>query len=425
MLKRLTIFALAAITALTIACSAWADTVYLKDGRVLEGTITREGDSYLYITVKVGTVERPTLVLKSDITRIERDDAKPAKPAAPDAEQPSKPSPGPAPAAVEPRAESLRSRPAPSPNARRLVFLTLEGEVGPYMNAKALKHSIDLLADEKPDIVVLRFNSDGGALSEIKKLSDVIQNDIKPKYRVVAWIESAISAAAMTAWTCEEIYMMKEGNLGAATAFSMRGGRATAVKGEDLEHIFRLMRRISERGKHNALVMHAMEVPSNLSADIDTATGKVTWRDDLEGQYIVSTKSKILTFNSIDAVKFGVARAIMNNKDELAHALGCSQWVEVGADAEDYQVTFRKDVKQAGVRAGELLQKMQIALKAGNIGRARVFLGQLRGWVRRASSLAEYGAGEFGVPPLNDEFFRMVQEKLDEMAKKQRESRKR
>jgi len=412
MVNRIRTLILAAIAAACLAVPALAlDKVHLKDGRVLEGEITREGDGYLYITVRVGSLQRAEFVLKANVERIERDvDATPEDKDA-----------GGTPATPAPETSPNRTaspRPAPAdPNARRIAFITLEEMVGPFMNARALAHSIDLLEDDKPEIVVLQINSGGGIGLEVQKLSDVIEHKIKPKYRVVAWVESAISAAAMTAWTCEEIYMMKEGNIGAATGYRMLNGRAEAVEGEELEMVLRQMEQISERGNHNPLVMRAMQVPTNLSADIDPSTGAVTWRNDLSGQYIVSTEKQILTFNSIDAVRFGVARAIADNKDELARALGCSSWVEVGADADEYQVRFREDVQQAQVRAAEILSKMQIALNAGNVGRARAMLGQLRGWARRATSLEEYGAPDFGVPPLDAEFFRRVEEQLDQLAK--------
>ncbi len=421
-MKRTLITTLALLIALFACLPSIADTVHLKDGRVIEGIITRESDDFIFITYKIGDLERSEILLRSKIRSIDRDDTPSPDPA------PAKPAPSPASAPKPQTSDASNSRIIASSEipstTRKLAFITLEEEVGPFMNAKALSKSVKLLEDDNPDIVVLRINSGGGSLSEIFKLSDVIEKEIKPNYRVVMWIESAISAAAMTAITCEEIYMMKEGNIGAATAYTYTRGRAKAIEGENLERIFRMMREISRRGNHNPLIMHAMEVPSDLSCDID-GNGKITWRDDLGGQYIVSTDSQILTFNSIDAVKYQLAKGAADNKDELAHMLGFDDWVEVGLDADAYQQEFRENVKQAQVRAGELLQKMNIALGAGNTGRARAFLGQLRGWVRRAPSLEEYGVPGAGIPPLTKEFFNEVEEKISDTAKKQQERRRR
>lgn len=70
-----TILTLAAIlaAALLTAVSAKADSVYLNDGSVLEGTITREGDTFIYITTLIGDIEKNQLVLKTNIKRIVRE----------------------------------------------------------------------------------------------------------------------------------------------------------------------------------------------------------------------------------------------------------------------------------------------------------------------------------------------------------------
>ena len=411
-------FIIALLATLALPLVAWGDKVHLKDGRVLDGEISREGDDFLYITYKIGDLERTEFVLRVNIERIERDDdaADAPAPATPADSKDTSPAPKSSPQQTKPR--SLDNLP---PGTRKIAFITLEEMVGPFMNAEALKKSVEMLADDEPDIVVIQINSGGGALIEVQKLSDAIQYDIKPKYRVVAWIESAISAAAMTAFTCEEIYMMKEGNIGAATAFSQQGGTARAMKGEQLAYLLKEQEKITRRGKHEPLVMRAMQVPTDLSCDID-ANGKVTWRNDLDGQYIVSTDQQILTLNSIDSVRYGLARAIADSKNELATALGCTEWIEVGLDADEYQQQFRENVQTAQVRAVELWQKMNIALEAGNVGRARSYHGQLRGWVRRAPSLETYGAG--GLPPLTPEFFRQVEEQIDELVKKQTSRRR-
>src|SRR5690606_35039853 len=121
--------------------------------------------------------------------------------------------------------------------ATRVTFISLEEMVGPFLNADALRHSLELVKDEKPDISVLAVNSGGGALTEVQPLSDLIHKELKKDYRVVAWIRSAISAAAMTSLNCEEIYMMREGNIGAAVAFMQTGSGTKALEGEELEQV--------------------------------------------------------------------------------------------------------------------------------------------------------------------------------------------
>lgn len=405
----------ATLAAALLAGPATADTLHLKDGRTLDGEVTREGDSFIYFAYKIGDLERVEIFLRADIDRIERDE-KPPAPADEDAEADE----------VDARPGRLgreSARPAPSeaaPGATRIAFITLEGTVGHQMYADALGESVKLLEDDKPDIVVLRFDSGGGIGAEVKPLSDVIQRQIKPKYRVVAWIDSAISAAAMTAITCEEIYFRQQGNFGAATGYRALQSGLKAIEGEELEEMLRMMERISKRGNHDPLIMRAMQAPTDLSCDIDE-NGRVTWRNDLQGEYVLSTAAneRILKFNSIEAIKYNFAKGVADDREELAQAMGVSEWVEVGEDANDYQENFREDVGEAMVRATELLGKMNVAMESGQWARARRYLGQLRGWVRRAPPLAKYGDGQsFG--PLSDEFFRQMEERIREASREDR-----
>jgi hypothetical protein len=391
-------------TLLTPADAFALDKIYLKDGRVLEGELGREGDSFIYITIRIGGVEQQQLILKDSIDRIERDVETEGAVARPDAKQ-----------------DPERKQRLIDSGATKIAFITLgdppHDMVGPYMNAGALKESIELLEDDEPDIVVLWVNSGGGAVAEVRLLGEAIVEDLKPNYRTVIWVESAISAAAMTAITVEELYFMSKGNFGAAVAFTSDGASAQAAEGDALEQLLRFGERLSDEGNHDPLIMRAMQTETNLSCDIDEY-GRVTWYDDLSGEHVVSTDTRILTFNAIDAEKYGLSRGTADTKDELAALLQAGEWVEVGQDAEAHMVEFRENVARAQVEIGEAFQKLQIALEAGEFGRARRYLGELRSWARRAPSWTQYPAG--GAPPLTRELFREIEQQIDSLRNSRR-----
>jgi hypothetical protein len=402
-----------AILALAIlgAVPAGAATVHLKDGRVLEGRIQREEDNFIYLVIKVGQIERVELILKSDIERLVRDETPSAGANAPSAADGGKPDAAPA--------------DAPGDDVVRVAFITVgdgghKDMVGPFVNAGRLKAAIDLLEDDDPDFVVLKFNSGGGYVSEVEPLSDAIHEYIKPKYTVVSWIQSAISAAAMTSLTCENIYFMSKGNFGAATAFSGGAGGAKAVEGEGLEHLLYMAEQISSRGGYDPLIMRAMQVEQELSADIDER-GVVTWRPDLKGRYIVNPEGKILTFNAVDAVKFGFADGVADSKEELVRQLvGDKEWVEVGQDADEFAVRTRDDTFRAELEIVEIFQKIQIAQNASDWPKVRRYLNDLRAWARRAPVWTEYAA-KASFPPLNDEFFKQAEEEIRKAMEAERE----
>lgn len=422
-------FLAAAAIALAAAAPASAlDRITLKNGKVIEGEITKEGDGFVFIDIVIGTMKRNEIVTTDQIAKVERDvDAKPdttaattatpLKPKDKEPEQPKPADPAPPPAEEKPAAETPISD-----SATRVCFISLEEMVGPYLNADALKHSVELVKDEKPEIIVLVINSGGGALAEVEPLSDYIHEEMKKDYRVVTWIQSAISAASLTAFNCEEIYMMKEGNLGGTVAFSMTGNSAKAASGADLELILRAGEGISKRGKRNPLIMRAMQILMELSADIDE-NGNVTWYEGSQGKYLVNPEDRILTFNSENAKKFGVSKGTADTKDELLHVMGVKEWTEVGPKADEYQIEFRANVAKFEALAGKIIAEYNLALSAAGgggggdqktrnmyIGRARTKLLELQSAVRRAPSYEKYG-------PYKKEWFEEELERLRKMTK--------
>lgn len=431
MLSRLNRFAglVAAIALLMLAVTpTLADKVITKDGKTFEGEIIRQADSFVTIRVKEGDKEIDKTFFMSQVEKVVRD-ADEGEAEAPEGDTPTTDQ---TPAAATPATPVEQPKASkPGPGATKIAFVTLgdnrgsKDMVGPYMNAGALRESIrilkDLPEDEKPDILVLWIDSGGGALLEIDRLTSTIQS-AKKDFRTVAWIRSAISAAAMTAWACEEIYMMSNAPIGACTGF--RGDTGEAVKGKQLAQVLADMEDVSRQGKHEPLVMRAMQIcrpqfPRNpLTADIDE-NGNVTWYDGPQGEHLVCPEDRILTLNALDATKFKVARGIADTKDELARLMGCAEWVEVGQDADRYQERFRDNYKLAETKMQELQAKINIQLEfAGGaeneqdrnayIGRALSFLREMRAHVRQSPSLAEYAG-------YSDRWFNEMEERLKSM----------
>lgn len=384
------------LTILAAAAPAFAaDKLHLKDGRVIEGEITKEIDGAVWFTWSVGDVRKTDLFTSDQIKKIDRD----VEEAADATKTPATTEPAPAPDDADADGEEDQTTDSAA-KGTRVVFVSLEEMVGPLLNADALKKSIELVEDQDPEVIVLVINSGGGALLEVEPLSDLIHNELKKDYRVVGWIRSAISAASLTVFNCEEIYMMTSGNVGGTVAFTQTSGGTKAASGADLEQILLLGEKISKRGKRSPLIMRAMQVFMDLSADIDE-NGNVTWYEGLQGKYVVNTKDRILTFTSPDALKFGVSKGTADTKDELMKAMGIREWVEIGPQADKYQREFRKAGQefeaQSGKMNAEYTQAMQRAAGAGTpeekarwVNKARQVLNQLRGLVRRAPSLEKY-----------------------------------
>ncbi|MCB9839054.1 MAG: hypothetical protein H6813_06920 [Phycisphaeraceae bacterium] len=399
----------ALIVGLCARTAAIADSVYLNDGRVLEGVITREGDTFIYITTKIGDIEKNELILKTDISRIVRD--------SPDSESIAEA------ATIKPGGATKSDEPANVPEgATRIAFLRLgwepEDTVGPYINKDALQRSVEEL-EGKADVLVLWIDTGGGDVGETVKLVNYIQKDIKPKFRLVGWVKRAISGGSFTMHPIEELYFMPEASYGGSVAFSMTGpGQAKAAEGAFLEQMLEFGELASSYGHHEPLIMRAMQIRIPLSVDIDE-DGVAHWREDLEGKYIVSTDDRILTLNSQQAMQFGFAKGIASTKEELVEAMGYKEWVEVGQDVDDKQQKFRDDMKTAENEIAKAARNFQFAIENQNLARARKFLSDLKTWARRAPAWQDFSTG--GLPPLNRELFRELERQVDELAKQVRE----
>lgn len=320
--------------------TALADKVTLNDGTVLEGDIVREGDGFLFIKVKIGSLETEKLVTKDQIRAVERtsdtkkDDSNKSPEKAPDAAAPSGDSTTPAAKGkhVKKPGDPTRvailnfGQPKNTPNRA-------DDTVGIQCNVAAFRHVLPMLEEDGVEVVVIRIASGGGYTLEMPKFNDLFDYEYKAKFRTVAWIEYSISAACMSPWVLEEIYFMRNGRMGGCTEFHSGG---IASKGMDLEEILAYMEKASIRGKKDPKIMRSMQIQEPLSCTIDPVTGAVTWFQDTSGEIIVNRETNVLTFNSEMAVKTKFANGLADTVEELMKAMNIKEYEIVGERATKY-----------------------------------------------------------------------------------------
>ena len=364
------------VLSLVTAPASADDVVILKTGEKVRGDIIRELEGSVWVIVRFGTVEQERFFTAGQIKEIVRDAEPVVRPVEREAED---------------DAPGRRGVP-------RAAIISLEGTVGIQMASKTL---LDIIPDLEKEIgsdgsgiVVFKINSGGGLLLEIQKLSDVIQNEYKPRFRVVSWIESAISAAAMTSHCVEEIYFLPEGNYGACTGWS---GALSAVKGRGYEQVLYQMELISDRGGYDHQIMKAMQGHPHrdesypLSASIDE-NGTVHWYQNTDGDHVINPPGEVLTFNSVVAERFGFSKGTARNLEELTEALREKEIEWVGrpregliypvSRAEAKMIRFREQVTEDEARFNEYYAKYAIAVEAA-AGAPAESRGALAGRARR------------------------------------------
>jgi len=342
---------LVAVVMMPLATFAGESTLKLKDGRVLKGEVIKEVEGgYYQFKYKIGEMVKTELFGPGEISELIRDPGD-AKPADKPEEQ------GVEPAQVEASKDVAAETPSDAPaivtrsGVKRGAVISLgeggdKNMVGQYMTADILRQSIKELKRDKVDIVVFLVNSGGGAASEVPKLADLIQNEFKKEFRVVSWIRSAISAAAMATHCIEEIYFFPEGNYGACTAWH---GDLIAAKGFQVELYLEMMRKYSAYGQHDPKIMRSMQIMDPLSATIDP-NGDVTWfQDESSGTDIVNKNGLVLSFTAQTAERFKFSRGTASSLEELEKLMGLQEveWVGRKRAGVPYPVSRAEDVQRA------------------------------------------------------------------------------
>lgn len=387
-------------TMLAAASPALADKVHLKDGRVIEGTVIMETDSFVRITIKIGGIESVQTFDKREVEKVEKDSID-----TPKKEEPASSSGNKKQTAEERKAESDKVLNSSGTRVAILNFGApsewgddVNDMVGREITAEDWRRAIPLLEKDKVQVVVVRINSGGGALLEMEPFQRLYEYEYKRRFRTVGWVESAISCAAMSPYPIEEFYFMPNGSLGACTGWY---GNLQAVKGQDLEMVIALMETASKWGKRSPYIMKAMQITVPLSCNIDPKTGEVTWFQDETGEHLVNPGNQILTLTANDAVKYKFAKGIARDRDELAKVMGINEVVWAGKEAERYIDDQLRAADRAHRRWQLVVQKYAIEVeyaaqaqdpkqRGGFIATARRYLNELRAMARINKNFAMF-----------------------------------
>lgn len=300
----------------------------------------------------------------------------------------------------------------PRTDGKKTVFiLPLPGTVGIGLRHEEMDR-IEKVADKlgPGQIIIMRINSPGGAVSEAVKIRDSLMR-IKKKHRLVAWIEEAISGGAYTGLFADEIYFMDVGSLGAITMFS----GSQSAQGEQLEAWLREVYEVGEIGGRPGHIIRCMVYsPLECSYSVDPKSGKVTWFNDTSGEYVLSNNRDNLVFNVTDAVRSKFAQGRANNEPELFKAMQLEEGTYVVSDAgKKIAGDWKKAQESCEKEVPRLVMDYQ--LKGQGSGNPETRLGiqisaikKLIAWWDKAPNKM----GEIGAPPK-----RQLEERLKELQK--------
>ena len=275
-----------------------ADTIVKKDGTILRGRVISKGEK----DVKFEWEKFGKTVISiplSDISSIREDGN--------DANTPGKP----------------QTRPAEKPNGPQYSLVPIHGRIGTEVTAEALEQALRLVRAEKPDVVVFCFDSPGGYINEMQKIIEVLTK--QRGMRRVAYVKSAISAAAIIAATCPEIYMAPDGRIGAAVPYGKDSAGIPRDVGEKFRSIYLSQcRAAAEAGGHSPLVIRGM-VELELALSVVSEGGKAVVVEGNRGKPL-KARGKILTLTASEATACGLANGVAKRVETLNVYLGIPEW---------------------------------------------------------------------------------------------------
>lgn len=289
--------------------------------------------------------------------------------------------------------------------------------VGTVINAAAWDKAVPLLEKDNVDVVIVRINSGGGMLLELSRFNDVFEKKYKPRFRTVGWVESAISAAAMSPYNLREFYFMPEGNLGACTGWS---GDLQAIKDDRLSDVLYYMEKMSALAGRDPKIMRAMQIQEPLSADIDD-DGNVTFLQSTSGKYVINPEKRVLTLNADDALKIRFSLGTAATKEELVKVMGLGEVEWAGKEASEFIDKNMRDNDRAEKKFGTIHQKytmcvagataLQDSRRKAEVGVARRYLEEMK-QVKKLNDNVALMAGA------SAEWFRTQDELLKDLLKK-------
>jgi ATP-dependent protease ClpP protease subunit len=322
-------YSIATLLLITFASVCAADTLVTTDGRKFEGTLVGQDESTVVFDVmRAGASTRITLdpreVLKVTKGPIEK---------SPNATPPAKPLSKPATKPVLAPSAALGADVPPTPppiekySGPTYYLIPLRGEVGVTFTAGWLEQGLADASLRAPTVVVLEIDSPGGSIAEVTRMMEVI-NQYKKKMRLVVFARRAISAAAITALSVDDIYMRRTAIIGAATAFKLNAetGMPEDIS-EKMQSVWRATARSSaEIGKHPTAIAEAM-IDRNVQLYKSKQDGRTIISSESKGTE-VKPKGKLLTMTAQEAVDFTLASGITDDYQELGAALGYPSWTE-------------------------------------------------------------------------------------------------
>lgn len=278
---------------LCFATELHADAVVLNDGRRFDGTYVSETDELIVFDVRSGGATIRAKYKKVNVASIERE---------------IKEGPG-------------------------YYALPIVGPIGfhegveTFVSAEAFQKALHKVRESGAEYVILVIDTPGGSIDEMNQIVSAISS--AKDLHFVAYVTNALSAGAVIAMTCPEIYMAPNGTIGAALPWTVGPDGMPKNIEEKFHSIIRAdFRNVTTGGGHSTLLLRGMS-ETEIELWVVEVQGKPKVIDvastSPEGR-LLKPKGQILTLTSNEALACGLSSGTLNKVDEIKNHLGLLAW---------------------------------------------------------------------------------------------------
>ncbi len=196
---------------------------------------------------------------------------------------------------------------------------------------KSIRRRTQMALDRGAEYLIYEINTLGGLVSAAYDISEYFLHEVGPEAKTVAYIsKKAVSAGALISVGCEDIIMKERTRIGACAPMAL-GVKLDDVEREKIEADIRAVFVNSAQANGypeallRAMVTREIEVcrVKNLKTGEDeffesTDMPKDANAYDLANKKVIVTKKHILDITAVEALEYGIARAVVK---DLAGAL--------------------------------------------------------------------------------------------------------
>jgi membrane-bound serine protease (ClpP class) len=234
--------------------------------------------------------------------------------------------------------------PEGAPSGGKAWIIPIQGDIEPSLTAFVRREGRKALS-QGAAYIIFEIDTFGGRVDSALQITSFITS--MKNVRTIAWVNSregsmgvSWSAGALIAMACQDIYMAGGTSLGAAAPVTIGADGAAEGTGEKTVAAVRSqMAALAERNNHpvelaKAMVDYDVELWEVL---VDSQIRALALQElellekergensgGVERRGVISPKGKLLSLTSGEAYRYGLARALANDRDALLIAIGAA-----------------------------------------------------------------------------------------------------